>query len=61
MRNLQRVILTQNGLIACHNVALSSVTRRTPEMLEHYLAINAGRTPHNEAEITQVKSMIAGA
>ncbi|HAT2580635.1 TPA: DUF262 domain-containing protein [Aeromonas hydrophila] len=39
-------------------VAVHCYTRKR-DLLEHYLAINAGGTPHNAEEIARVKSMIS--
>jgi len=43
MHNSQRVILSQKDLIMCHCMALSSVTRRAPEL--HPQTRSAGALP----------------
>lgn len=41
-------------------VAIHGYTRRT-DLLEHYLSLNAGGTPHSETEIARVRELLAEA
>lgn len=52
---------TQFAVYRFHmKVAVHSFTKRS-DLLEHYLAINAGGTPHSPAEIERVRGLLKGA